>query len=141
MSELRPPGLDDHGLGVALKIFAGTLEDRLPIAVSLRDVDLKLRLPHLTEAALFRIAQEAVNNAAKHANARIVEIFLVQRLQQVHLIISDDGCGFETMQLPEAGGYGLQIMRERAEAIDAELKVEASVGRGTRIIAIVEHAA
>ena len=77
MGELRPPGLDDHGLGVALKIFAGTLEERLSIAVSVRDVDLELRLPHLIEASLFRIAQEAINNAAKYANARTVEISFV----------------------------------------------------------------
>ena len=141
MGELRPPGLDDHGLGVALKIFVGTLEDRFPVAVSVRDVDLELRLPHLIEASLFRIAQEAINNAAKYANARTVEISLVQKLQQVHLMIADDGCGFEVMQLPETGGYGLQIMRERAEAVDAELRVDASPGRGTRIIATVERTA
>ena len=141
MGELRPPGLDDHGLGVALKIFAGTLEDRLPIAVSVRDVDLELRLPHQIEASLFRIAQEAINNAAKYANARTVEISFVQKPQEVHLMIADDGCGFEVTQLPEAGSYGLQIMRERAEAIDAELKVDASPGRGTRIIAILERTA
>ena len=141
MSELRPPGLDDHGLGVALKIFAGTLEDRLPIAVSVRDVDLALRLPHLIEASLFRIAQEAINNAAKYANARTVEISFVQKPEQVHLVIADNGCGFETIQLLETGGYGLKIMRERAEAVDAELKVESSPGRGTRIIVILERTA
>ena len=141
MSELRPPGLDDHGLGVALKIFAGTLVDRLPIAVSVRDVNLELRLPHLIEASLFRIAQEAINNAAKYANARTVEISFVQKPQQVHLVIADDGCGFEITQLPETGGYGLKIMQERAEAVDAKLKVESSPGRGTRIIVILERTA
>ena len=141
MSELRPPGLDDHGLGVALKIFAGTLEDRLPITVGVRDVDLELRLPHIIEASLFRIAQEAINNAAKYANARTVEVSFVQKPQEVHLVIADDGCGFEAMKLLETGGYGLKIMRERAEAVDAELKVESSPGRGTRIIAILERTA
>ena len=138
MSELRPPGLDDHGLGVALKIFAGTLEDRLPIAVRIRGVDLELRLPHPIEASLFRIAQEAINNVAKYANARTVEISFVQKLQEVHLMIADDGCGFEATQLLEPSGYGLQIMRERAEAVDAELKVDSSPGRGTRISVILE---
>ena len=141
MGELRPPGLDDHGLGVALKIFAETLQDRLSISVSIRDVDLELRLPQMIEASLFRIAQEAINNAAKYANARTVEISFVQKLQEVHLVIADDGCGFEAMQLLETGGYGLKIMRERAEAVEAELKVESSPGRGTRIIAILERTA
>ena len=141
MGELRPPGLDDHGLGVALKIFAETLQDRLSISVSIRDVDLELRLPHMIEASLFRIAQEAINNAAKYANAQTVEISFVQKLQEVHLVIADDGCGFEAMQLLETGGYGLKIMRERAEAVEAELKVESSPGRGTRIVVIVERTA
>ena len=141
MGELRPPGLDDHGLGVALKRFAGTLEERLAIAVSVCDVDLELRLPHLIEASLFRIAQEAVNNAAKYANARTVKISLVQKPKEIHLMISDDGCGFELAQWTENSGYGLQIMRERAEAVDAQLQVDSSPGRGTRIIAILERTA
>ena len=141
MGELRPLGLDDHGLGVALKIIAESLNDRLSISVIIRDVDLELRLPHMIEASLFRIAQEAINNAAKYANAQTVEISFVQKLQEVHLVIADDGCGFEAMQLLETGGYGLKIMRERAEAVDAELKVESSPGRGTRIIAILERTA
>ena len=141
MAELRPPGLDDHGLGVALKIFAATLEDRLSIAVSVHDVDLELRLSPPIEASLFRIAQEAINNVAKYAKARTVKISFVQKRQEVHLIIADDGGGFEVKEFSQAGGYGLQIMRERAEAIDAELKVDSSPGRGTRIIAILERAA
>ena len=141
MEELRPPGLDDHGLGVALKIFAATVEDRLPMAVSVRDVDLELRLPPLIEASLFRIAQEAVNNVAKYAKARTVKISFVQKQQEVHLTIADDGSGFEVAQVSQTGGYGLQIMRERAEAIDAELKVDSFPGRGTRIIAILERTA
>ena len=141
MGELRPPGLDDHGLGIALKIFAATLENRLPIALSVRDVDLELRLPPLIEASLFRIAQEAISNAAKYAKARTVTISFVQKLQQVHLIITDDGSGFEVAERSQTGGYGLRIMRERAEAIEAELTVDSSPGRGTRIIAILERTA
>ena len=141
MAELRPPGLDDHGLGVALRILAGSLEDRLPIAVSVRDVDFELRLPQLIETALFRIAQEAINNLIKYANARAVEISFVQEAQEVRLMIADDGCGFDATRLPESGSYGLQIMRERAEAVDAKLKVDSVPGRGTRIIAVLERTA
>ena len=141
MAELRPPGLDDHGLGVAIRILAGTLEDRLLITVSVRNVDFELRLPHLIEAALFRIAQEAVNNLTKYANARAVEISFVQEAQQVRLMIADDGCGFDVTRLPESGSYGLQLMRERAEAVDAKLKVDSAPGRGTRIIAVLERTA
>ncbi|MBC7436291.1 MAG: GAF domain-containing protein [Bdellovibrionales bacterium] len=141
MAELRPPGLDDHGLGVAIRILAESLEDRLPIAVSVSDVDFELRLPHLVEAALFRIAQEAVLNLTKHANAQEVEISFVRKAQEVRLVIADDGCGFDANRLAESGSYGLQIMRERAEAVNAKLTIDSAPGRGTRIIAVLEHAA
>ena len=141
MRELRPPGLDDHGLGIALKMFAATMENSLSIPVSVRNVDLVLRLPPLIEGSLFRIAQEAINNVAKYAKARTVKISFFQNPQEVHLMIADDGCGFELAQVSQTGGYGLQIMRERAEAIGVKLKIDSSPGRGTQIIAILERTA
>ena len=141
MAELCPPGLDEHGLGVAIRILVGTLEDRLPIAVSVRDVDFELRLPPLIETALFRIAQEAVSNLTRYANAQRVEVSFVQEAQLVRLMIADDGCGFDATRLPDSGSYGLQIMRERAEAVNATLIVDSAPGRGTRIVAVLERAA
>jgi PAS domain S-box-containing protein len=141
MAELRPHGLDDHGLGVALGHFAETVAKRLPLSVVVRDVDLELRLPRLVEASLFRIAQEAINNLAKHASARHVEISLVEETRKVRLMIADDGSGFDATRLPKAGGYGFQIMRERADAVDAKLEVESLPGRGTRVIATLERTA
>jgi two-component system, NarL family, sensor histidine kinase UhpB len=139
MAELRPPGLDDHGLAVALELYAEAVAKRLSIAVTVRGIELEQRLPRLAETSLFRIAQEAINNLAKHANARKVDISLYEEAQEVRLTISDDGSGFDATRLPEAGRYGFQIMRERAEAVDARLEVESAPGRGTRIIAIMER--
>lgn len=141
MAELRPPGLDDHGLAAALELYAESVGKRLSISVTLRGVELEERLPRLAETSFFRIAQEAINNLAKHANARKVDISLYQEEQEVRLTISDDGSGFDVARLPEAGRYGFQIMRERAEAVDARLEIESAPGHGTRIIAILGRTA
>ena len=141
MAELRPPGLDDHGLAVALELYAETLGKRHSIFVTVLGIELKKRLPSLAETSFFRIAQQAINNVAKHAKARKVDVSLCEKDQEVRLTISDDGSGFDVARLPQAGRYGFQIMRERAEAVDARLEVESAPGRGTRIIVILGRTA
>jgi PAS domain S-box-containing protein len=141
MAELRPPGLDDHGLTVALELYAEAVAKRLSISVTVQGVALGQRLPRLVETTLFRITQEAISNLAKHANARKVDISLDAEGREVRLTIADDGTGFDVTRLPEAGRYGFQIMRERAEAVDARLEIESTPGSGTRITAVLERAA
>jgi PAS domain S-box-containing protein len=140
MGELRPPGLDDHGLTVALELYAEEVARRLSISVTVHGIELGQRLPRLVETTLFRITQEAISNLAKHANARKVDISLHEEAQEVRLAIADDGSGFDVTRLPEAGRYGFKIMRERAEAVDAKLEIESSPGRGTRIAVVLERA-
>ena len=111
MGELRPPGQDEHGLAVALELYAEAVAKRLSISVTVRGVELEKRLPRLVETTLFRITQEAINNLAKHANAQAVEISLQEEGQEVRMTITDDGSGFDVNRLPEAGRYGFQIMR------------------------------
>jgi signal transduction histidine kinase len=140
MAELRPPGLDEHGLAVALELYAEEVAKRLSISVDVHALGLVQRLPRLVETTLFRITQEAISNLAKHANARKVDISLDAEGREVRLTIADDGTGFDVTRLPEAGRYGFQIMRERAEAVDARLEIESTPGRGTRITAILDRA-
>ena len=141
MAELRPPGLDEHGLVVALELYAEDVAKRLSISVAIHGIELKTRLPQLVETTFFRITQEAISNLAKHADARKVDISLHEEAREVRLTIADDGSGFDVTALPEAGRYGFQIMRERAEAVDARLEIESTPGRGTRISVILERAA
>jgi signal transduction histidine kinase len=78
------------------------------------------------------VAQEALNNIAKHAGASQVQIHLTGQEDMVEVTIRDDGCGFDAAKLsPE--NLGLKIMRERAAAIHAELGIESVLGAGTRI--------
>jgi two-component system sensor histidine kinase UhpB len=140
MAELRPPGLDDYGLAVALKAHADTVAQRLGIPVRVSGEDPAPRLPPAVETALCRIAQEALNNVAKYANAKNVEITLATQGREVTLTVADDGAGFDLGNVP-ANSYGLRIMRERAEAVGARLEVDSAPGRGTRIAVNLESLA
>ena len=84
------------------------------------------------KVALYRIAQEALNNVAKHAGASEATVQLVCQPGEVDLSIRDDGLGFEPQQIG-MNSLGLGIMRERAEAIGAQLAVQSEAGEGTRV--------
>ncbi len=101
------------------------------------------RLPSETETALYRIAQEALTNVAKHSQAKNVEIILERRSDHVVLIVEDDGVGFEPGGAPGAGGqgFGLLGMQERAALIGATLQIESSAGSGTTIFVRMAAAA
>ena len=137
MAELRPPGLDDYGLEVALMTHADAVAQRLGIPVRVSGEYPKPRLAPVVETALYRVVQEALNNVAKYANAKNVEITLATQGRDVTLTVTDDGIGFDTAKVP-ANSYGLRIMRERAEAVGARLEAESAPGRGTRIAIILE---
>jgi len=112
-----------------------------------------LELPERVHVALYRIAQEALNNVVKHAQARQVEVRLVCASEpraherpsaggpalRVELSIADDGKGFDPAVIPP-DHLGLGIIRERAEAIGAELRIDSAAGRGT-VIAVLWHSA
>ena len=89
-------------------------------------------LPPEVQVALYRIAQEALNNVVKHAAANRAEVQFRRRGATVNLEITDDGRGFDYSTTPP-GHLGLRIMRERAGAISAQLHVESHIGSGTRI--------
>jgi len=91
--------------------------------------------PDEVKIALYRIAQEALNNVAKHAGAAEVKVDLICQPEKVTLTITDDGQGFDMSSLaPDSLGLG--IMRERAADIGASLSVESSIGHGTEIMVI-----
>jgi len=134
MGELRPPALDDFGLLAALRTHAQSYAARLGIPVHVNGDEIKPRLSISAETALFRIAQEALTNITKHARACEVVISLDSNSRSVTLVIADDGTGFTINEnsFPQ-DGWGLRTMRERALAIGAELRIETSPGKGTRL--------
>ncbi|HVW68449.1 MAG TPA: sensor histidine kinase, partial [Steroidobacteraceae bacterium] len=135
MMELRPAGLDELGLLAALKEHASQVARRSELEVTVTGVEPRPRLTPTEEIALFRIAQEALNNIVKHARATECSVTLRQDPRAVVLSIADDGVGFDTGSKPVMGGYGMgtTTMRERAEAVGARLQLESGLGEGTSV--------
>ena len=136
MGELRPQVLADYGLLAALRGMAAGFSGRTGIEVKVLGPDAATRLPRAVELALFRIAQEALNNVGKHSHARSVELRCAETGGLATLEIFDDGIGFDRERVEPStddSGWGLIIMRERAEAVGAHFVLEASPGRGVRL--------
>lgn len=137
MADLRPSILDDLGLPPALGWYAGEFSARTGIRTFVDAEEVEPRLPQPTETALFRIAQEALTNVAKHAHARQVNIQLEARHANVTLKIIDDGIGFDFPAMRrnnDKTGVGLVDMRERAEGVGGRIWVECQPGEGTRVL-------
>lgn len=130
---LRPPVLEQEGLAGALRARLEAVEGRAPGLTATLDVQGEQRAPVAVEAALYRIALEALNNALKYAQAHHVQVSLEQTAEATILEIRDDGVGFDPAKVPENGHLGLRGMRERAEHIGTRLEVESTKGHGTRI--------
>ncbi|UCC59972.1 MAG: GAF domain-containing sensor histidine kinase, partial [Dehalococcoidia bacterium] len=132
--ELRPAALIEVGLGDLLRQLteAVTARSRIPITLA---VEGQGTLPPDVQVTLYRIAQESVNNIVKHARASKATVSLHYQPEQVQLLISDDGVGFDPEGVsPEHLGLG--IMRERAETIGATLSTQSQVGHGTQIVVV-----
>jgi PAS domain S-box-containing protein len=136
MQDLRPPVLDDYGLVPALDWYAQQFATRSGIRAAAHGGLIEPRLPADTELALFRIAQEALANCAKHSGATEVRICVSAREGRIRMTVEDNGRGFaepDGARAARRGGFGLPAMRERAEAAGGSLRVEFP-GVGTRIV-------
>jgi signal transduction histidine kinase len=137
VSELRPPLLDDFGLKTALQWLAGIVAVRHGIEVELLVDDGFPRLAADKETAIFRIAQEAVNNAVKHSGAKTITVSLDLEDGQIQLQVSDDGTGFDPAGrhgTEKRRSWGLTIMRERAESVGGRFSLESTPRAGTTIL-------
>jgi signal transduction histidine kinase len=130
--ELRPPVLEQVGLVAALQMRLNSVEGRANLQTRLivEDVD---DLPPDAEQALYRIAQEALNNALKHARARNITIRLRRTGPRVRLEIADDGVGFDPATVAATGGMGLRGIAERVAQLGGVFALESAPGMGTRL--------
>ncbi len=136
---LRPSTLDDLGLVATISWFIREFAATYPHIRVEKSVDVdETRMPDTLKVNLFRIVQEALNNAAKHSGAERITLSLRQLGGEWHLDIEDDGVGFDPglPRVPsEEGGYGLTTMRERTELFGGTLLLESAPGEGTRVYA------
>jgi PAS domain S-box-containing protein len=136
-AELHPSMLDEFGLADALSSFLLDYKDSTGMAVAIQIGPEFPRLSSLKEIALFRITQEALNNVVKHAAATAVTVSLKSSGGYVQLCVYDNGRGFascEMVPLPTNPGWGLIIMRERAELVGGTFRVDSKPGDGTSIV-------
>jgi PAS domain S-box-containing protein len=134
--EIRPTALDDLGLRAALASYVRDWSKRVGIEAKLHTSGLlDHRLPSESETTLYRIAQEALTNIAKHSRAASVDVILERRSDHVLLIVEDDGVGFDAVQRESPGqGFGLLGMQERAALVGASLEIESAAGKGTTVL-------
>jgi signal transduction histidine kinase len=135
--ELRPPILEREGLVAALQARLESVEERsgLKTSFEVEDGIRQERLPLELETGLYRIAQEALNNIIKHAQANEVRVCLkyLEPERRIRLEVMDNGQGFNAANGTGKGRYGLHTMQERAALLGGQLTIMSKPGKGTRV--------
>ncbi len=141
---LRPIYLEDLGLVTALEMLARETSESNPLIVNFQKSGKEQRLSRDVELALYRIAQQALNNVVRHSQAKHADLHIIFGNKEIKLEVSDDGVGFQMPKSPTdfapSGHYGLLGMHERAELIGARLEVESTQGKGTRLRVVMRAA-
>ncbi len=135
--ELRPSVLDDLGLFPALNRYFKEISRYSGLNIEFEQKDCKdLRCGPVVETTIYRVAQEALTNVIRHAEAKNVRVMLYCKNKAVEVIIEDDGKGFDfnAIKNNEREALGLFGMKERASLIDGELIIDTAIGKGTKVI-------
>ncbi|MEW6734114.1 MAG: GAF domain-containing sensor histidine kinase [Acidobacteriota bacterium] len=136
ISDLGPAMLDDYGLAGAIRWYVKTMHDYLPMKVHLK-VNIEFqRLPRNLEVAIYRIVQEALNNAARHSKASEVAVGISSDAESIGIIINDNGIGFSTerlIELKRKRAFGLFGMQERVSLLGGKFSLSSQRGKGTTI--------
>lgn len=134
---LRPMALDDLGLVPTLRKFVQDFEERTRIRAVFETVGKEKRLQSAMEAAMYRLVQEAFNNALKHAAPTYMSLEMIFREKTVQMLITDNGSGFSVEQVEakarQHSQFGLIGMRERVELLQGKIDFESTIGQGTKI--------
>lgn len=135
---LRPMALDDLGLVPTLRKFVQDFEERTRIRAVFETAGKEKRLPSAMEAALFRLVQEAFNNALKHAQSTYVSLDIAFREDTVELVVEDNGVGFNLDAVVAKARYdsrfGIIGMKERVELMQGKIDIKSVKGQGTKLM-------
>ena len=130
--DLMPQALLRKGLQTALEEFINELNSGSKTFLAL-EVATKLELPKDYEIHIYRILQEIINNAVKHAHATNISVQIEQTPAQVHLLVTDNGCGFVPDAInPDSIGLGLKNIMSRVDIMKGDVYLDSSPGKGTR---------
>jgi two-component system sensor histidine kinase DegS len=131
--DLRPMALDDLGLVPTLRKYLRNVEESQKVNISLQSLGKEMRFPTKMEIALFRLVQESVSNACKHAESDEIQVKLEFTSKFVTLYIKDNGKGFDMKQPQKTNSFGLMGMRERVELLEGTLKINSRPKFGTSV--------
>lgn len=132
--DLRPMALDDLGIVPTLRKYLQTIEEyHNSTKINFRNIGEERRLPSQHEVALFRLVQESVQNALKHAECSEISVKLEIKNGRVAAVIKDNGKGFDKNEI-KAASFGLIGMKERVELVGGQLSIDSKPGAGTIII-------
>lgn len=131
--DLRPMALDDLGLVPTLRKYVEDFGQRYQVASDLVTLGTEERLPTTVKVVIFRLIQEALNNAGKHSKAKQVKVKLEFRKDQVTGLVQDDGVGFEHFEKTEQPQFGIMGMKERMKLLEGKLEIQSAPGQGTRV--------
>ncbi|HSB91089.1 MAG TPA: sensor histidine kinase [Anaerolineales bacterium] len=143
IADLRPSHLDDLGLPAALRWYGKEIQTRAPLEVTVEVAGESRPIPSEVATALFRVAQEALTNVVKHAQAHQAKVRLVFQASDVSLAVEDDGIGFdpEGLQRGKRVRWGLLGMEERAALLGGNLWLNSGPGRGTLVEVTIPYQA
>lgn len=133
IQDLRPSTLDDMGLVAAVRWYANSRSQATGTQVRFSVSGEVPALESTMETAVFRIFQEAISNATRHAQAHNIEVTLSFSEQRLYAEVVDDGVGFDIPEARAKTGVGIVGMEERAELIGGHLSIHSSTGQGTRV--------
>jgi signal transduction histidine kinase len=135
IADLRPSHLDDLGLPAALRWYAGEVQNRTSLKITVEVFGEPRSLPGAVNTALFRIAQEALTNVLRHAQANTASVRLRYGEAGLDLLVSDDGRGFDPRPIPgrERPAWGLLGIEERATLLGGTAHVRSRPGEGTQV--------
>lgn len=136
--DLRPMALDDLGLFPTIKKHITTMSEYHDIEIKLTLLGDERRLEPNYEVAIFRLVQEALQNAIKHAEANLIQVSIEIMPSQINVLIKDDGIGFEQNE-DNQDSFGLVGMKERVELLDGRLMIDSKVGKGTVIRIVLPY--
>ena len=134
---LHPAVLDDLGLVEALRAECDRVARNRDLRVEVNADDVPDTMPNEASLCLFRVAQEALNNAVRHGRANAITVLLSPRDSGLQLAVSDNGSGFDTGRSRKRASLGLASMRERVRLLHGQLDIESTPGRGTTVVAWV----
>jgi signal transduction histidine kinase len=136
--DLRPAQLDDLGLVAALHYLVDEERRRTRMDIALDIQGSIKRVDPLVETVMFRVAQEALTNVARHANCKSAKFLVDYRDEQIMMQVSDTGTGFDPRrELQPPHGWGIAGMRERAESVGGRLKIYSAHEQGTRVEVVI----